>query len=209
MGFGGGGSGSFVLPNHTHSSAVEDGGILSTTLTELGSGILLQTTPIEELDNHTNTAVNTYTFTPTAPLSWADYEYFILMARFVSGGGGNMQLTFNSAKAQGWRYSGRTISTAAAEVLIGATAQATAAIGDFGANGERVNVWVKITRGGNVDSVAYFESICTNQTLDRRISGMNLGAVGTATDFTNITISNTGVAWQALGDIRILGVRKT
>jgi hypothetical protein len=42
MGFGGGGSGSFVLPNHEHTNAVADGGELDQTLS-LMNGVIMQT----------------------------------------------------------------------------------------------------------------------------------------------------------------------
>ena len=40
MGFGGGGSGSFVLPDHTHSSVLEDGGELERLVTKVDTETL-------------------------------------------------------------------------------------------------------------------------------------------------------------------------
>tara|TARA_R110002051_G_scaffold315650_1_gene394299 strand:- start:638 stop:1468 length:831 start_codon:yes stop_codon:yes gene_type:complete len=177
-----------------------------------GSAINWETAPtvggtFEVLDDHDNTAVSTYTFTPSSALTWDNYEYFILMAEFISSGAGNMLLTFNSALTQGWSYSGREITTAPAETLVGATGQSTIEVGNFGGSGERTNVYIMIRKGANDNPVSFIDSVCTNQDLEQRMSGTNTGAAGTGANFTNITISNSnGAGWNALGTIKVLGL---
>ena len=80
MGFGGGGSGSFVLPNHTHSSVLEDGGELEKLITKVDTEILKDFPKMEFLDSNKLSADgNGYTFTPTSSLNMStDYSAIII-----------------------------------------------------------------------------------------------------------------------------------
>ncbi len=82
MGFGGGGSGSFVLPNHTHTNVLLDGGSLE-ELVSLVDGATMKVwidnkialaQGVEKLDEALVAGAASDTFTPAVTISFDDYS---------------------------------------------------------------------------------------------------------------------------------------
>jgi len=83
MGFGGGGSGSFVLPDHTHSSVADDGGALERLVSKVDADLLEKFPNLQLLDSHRAGGVeSSYTYTPSPALDLdAKYDEIIVIAK--------------------------------------------------------------------------------------------------------------------------------
>ncbi len=119
MGFGGGGSGSFVLPNHDHTNVLADGGELleATTLIDgvtmkawIDAEMLAASTGRLEL-LHTyeaGSAEATTTWTPSATVATNKYSKYIVDYSMEATAAFNLQMKINGLGAALYNYSGFT-----------------------------------------------------------------------------------------------------
>lgn len=114
MGFSGGGTGAFSLPDHTHTNTLLDGGELEKAVS-LIDGDTLQTwlannQTLVLLDNHVASgAESSHTFTPSTALSFDDYSEFIILIDGMSTGAFQLQTELNAVTTY-YYYYGRSFT---------------------------------------------------------------------------------------------------
>ncbi len=117
MGFGGGGSGSFVLPNHLHTNGAADGGDLEEAVTLVDGATMLAwwnaklaaaaTGSLELLDSHKAVGTeSTYTFTPGTALALADYSAIRVYIAGSSTASFELRCVINALGGTSYRSSG-------------------------------------------------------------------------------------------------------
>lgn len=105
MGFGGGGSGSFVLPDHDHTNGLADGGELLQA-TSLIDGITLQAwleanSKLELIEKYTEAAASATSkiFNTGAPYSQADFSKLVLIFDFVTNASMSLDVEVDASAA--------------------------------------------------------------------------------------------------------------
>ena len=219
MGFGGGGSGSFVLPNHDHTNVLADGGELLEAIS-LIDGITLKawldaailtavpfTPKYELLDDHLAAGVeSSYTFTPTVPLDIVDYSKFVVeisgdssaafdLRTVINGVGGTAN---NSIGGQfnamlGLNFANAPYWTVASSALI------TAASKTF-----VVTLDIMLTDSGTQDIQGLSRATSTTG-LSQWLGHLIFTA---ATTLTSIKVQTSTSTWKAGSRITIYGVRR-
>jgi hypothetical protein len=159
----------------------------------------------EVLDIHNNTATNSFTFTPSTPLTFTEYEKFSLEWLFQSAGSGTLQLDFNTAKTANWQYQGLEAIQTPALTAIAGTSQSLAIVGKVGASGQQCKGRIEISRTEDSTKWGAYQSECNQQLISHWYQGFNIGT-NFADDFTNILLSSSGTGWNATGTIITKGL---
>ncbi|MBT6438146.1 MAG: hypothetical protein HOK72_00470 [Flavobacteriales bacterium] len=113
MGFGGGGSGSFVLPDHTHSSVLEDGGELERLVTKVDTETLEKFPAMQLLGTTTLGSANANLNITSLSLSADDYAYFeiVFATKKTTGSASSIVLQINGLSAAAYSYEGEKNAT--------------------------------------------------------------------------------------------------
>jgi len=124
MGFGGGGSGSFVLPDHTHSSVLDDGGELERLITKVDLDTLQTYRNFELLDaGILGSAAISYTFTPSTEIDFTDYSKVVMIIQGAKAEAGTTTAQFILNGITGNYHYEKLSVNAGAGTFSGATAQ--------------------------------------------------------------------------------------
>ncbi len=221
MGFGGGGSGSFVLPNHDHTNVLADGGELLEA-TSLIDGVTLKawldaglatipTDVFELLDDHTAAGTeSTYTFTPASALTATDYAAIRIIFTGRTSAALALQGVINGIVgagnySTGYRCDGTSLTNIA---VIGASALQLASTSQLGVANASMNlIWdilfVKNDVGG-------FGGVSVNQNNNGpNAEYMNhLSVLASPTEITSINIKTSASTWKADCRINMYGIKR-
>tara|TARA_B110001454_G_scaffold216099_1_gene238752 strand:+ start:790 stop:1440 length:651 start_codon:yes stop_codon:yes gene_type:complete len=210
LAFSGGGI-SKITP-HVHDNLAGEGGALS-NLTLLNSNTLVSSFVSSDheawlvLDEHTVSNLDTsYTFTPTTPIEWSDYDVIQIVTGLTSNGSNDLRFRANTAEGQSYQFAGRDILANATETIIGLTAQTHFLCGDQGRVARAATQVIELREMATNKMSIMCNSVLqdVNSTALGNFNNYGWNAMEIDDTIVNLELSCSASSW-ASGTIRILG----